>query len=129
MFMDNILLIEDSPSQAKHLQLLLQQLGYAVRLASDGKEGWCTACTTHPTLILLDMNLPTLNGLQVLARLKRDTKTANIPVVILSDSDSIVQVEKAIELGASDYLFKGDCLRWDASTQLANAITQVLHAA
>jgi DNA-binding response OmpR family regulator len=127
MFMDNILLIEDSPSQAIRLQLILQQLGYEVRLASDGKEGWCTACSTHPTLILLDMNLPSLNGLQVLARLKRDAKTADIPVVILSDSDNILQVEKAIELGASDYLFKGDCLRWDASTQLSSAITQVLN--
>ncbi len=121
-----ILLIEDSPSQAIHLKLLLQSIGYTVRLASDGRQGWREACTDHPSLILLDMNLPILNGLQVLSRLKRDVKTAGIPVVILSDAESILQVEQALELGASDYLFKSDFLRWDSGEQLSGAIDQVL---
>lgn len=124
---NDILLIEDSPSQAVHLRIILEQLGYVVRLAIDGRTGWLEACHQHPLLILLDMNLPSMNGLQVLARLKRDQSTSTIPVVILSDTENIVQVEEALNLGASDYLFKGDCLRYHASEQINNSINQVLH--
>jgi CheY-like chemotaxis protein len=104
----DILLIEDSVSQALQLQLLLQRAGYRVTLASDGLVGWRTACAQLPRLILLDVDLPGLDGFQVLARLKRDPATANIPVVMLTHREHIDHVERAIALGASDYLFKDD---------------------
>lgn len=122
----SILLIEDSPTQAIRLCHLLQCLGYEVHVANDGRIGWNQACDEHPTLILLDINLPTMNGLQVLARLKCNRTTADIPVVMLSSSDSVFYVEQALELGAQDYLFKGDCMRWDAATFIGSALDQVL---
>jgi CheY-like chemotaxis protein len=124
---NNILLIEDSPSQATLFSCLLKSTGYRVRLASDGREGLRQAYEEQPALILLDMNLPSMNGLQVLARLRRSRCTASLPVVILSDYDNAVKVEQAIELGANDYLFKGDYLQYDAANRLHNAIEQVLH--
>ncbi len=104
----DILLIEDSPSQALNFQLILQRAGYRVETAVDGAEGWRQACAHHPRLILLDIDLPSLDGFQVLARLKRGRATAAIPVIMLTHRDHISNVNRAIELGASDYLFKDD---------------------
>jgi DNA-binding response OmpR family regulator len=124
-----IMLIEDSPSQALQLRLLLQQFSnYEVRVISDGVEGWRQACAEHPLLILLDINLPSLDGFQILSRLKRNRNTVDIPVIMLTTSDSVSDVERAIALGASDYLFKDDCLfkSKEAKEQLQSAIDQFM---
>jgi DNA-binding response OmpR family regulator len=104
----DILLIEDSASQALQLQLILQRAGYSVAVAADGAAGWQVACDTQPRLILLDVELPSLDGFQVLSRLKRGRTTANIPVIMLTNRDHISSVERAIELGVDDYLPKQD---------------------
>jgi CheY-like chemotaxis protein len=106
----SILLIEDSFSQALRVQLLLQRQGYHVRIASDGAEGWQKACRELPDLILLDVNLPTLDGFQVLTRLKFSRATAHIPVVMLARCQYVGTIERALALGAAGYLFKDDCL-------------------
>lgn len=121
-----ILLIEDSPSQALRFWLLLVHAGYDVHIVGDGREGWKKACEEKPCLILLDLYLPGMNGLQVLSRLKHDRTTANIPVIVLSNDDSVAQVEQAIALGATDYLFKADYMQTNAGSQLQNAINQIL---
>ncbi len=122
----NILLIEDSTSQALLFQRLLQRGGYHVMLSTDGGDGLTQACTLQPGLILLDVNLPVMNGLQVLARLKRYHPTADIPVVMLSDCDTFNEVEQAITLGANGYLFKKDYLLFDGVKRFLSAILQVL---
>jgi DNA-binding response OmpR family regulator len=104
----DILLIEDSPSQALQLQLMLQRAGYRVAVAADGVSGWQLACEQLPRLILLDVELPLLDGFQVLSRLKRGQATAGIPVIMLTNRDHISSVERAIELGVDDYLPKQD---------------------
>lgn len=123
----NILLVEDSPTQAIRFKALLTAMGYQVLLASDGREGLCKAYAQHPALILLDFNLPSLSGLQLLSRLKRDRTTANIPIIMLSDNDHALQVEEALQLGAQDYLFKADYMQHNAQHHLYDAIEQVLH--
>lgn len=125
-----IMLIEDSPSQALQLQLMIQRFsGYPVQVFSDGAEGWRYACIHHPCLILLDVNLPSLDGFQILSRLKRNRATSAIPVIMLTTCDRISDVERAIALGADDYLFKDDCLfkSKEASNQLFSSIEQFLH--
>lgn len=104
----DILLIEDSQSQALQLQLILQRAGYRVAIATDGAAGWRVACDQLPRLILLDLELPTLDGFQVLSRLKRGRATAAIPVIMLTNRDHVSSVERAIELGVDDYLPKQD---------------------
>jgi DNA-binding response OmpR family regulator len=104
----DILLIEDSPTQALQLQLMLQRAGYRVVVAADGAVGWQVACEQRPRLILLDVELPLLDGFQVLSRLKRGRATADIPVIMLTNRDHISSVERAIELGVDDYLPKQD---------------------
>ena len=106
----DILLIEDSASQALRFRLMLERSGYRVRVATDGSAGWRLASQHQPRLILLDVDLPSLNGFQVLARLKRGRDTAAIPVIMLTAREHVSNVERAIELGADDYLPKEDAL-------------------
>ncbi len=106
-----VLVIEDSYSQALQIKLVLQRAGYDVQVAQDGLSGWRQACSCLPDLVLLDVNLPEMDGFQVLAALKRQTETAHIPVVMLTSEDRVPDVERAVALGADGYLFKADCLR------------------
>ncbi|WP_322821960.1 response regulator [Chloroflexus sp.] len=117
----DILLIEDSPSQALNFRLMLERAGYQVQVAPDGLTGWRTACTQSPRMILLDIDLPALDGFQVLSRLKRDQQTKKIPVVMLTHRDRIDSVQRALDLGADDYLFKDD-----VPYELLNVVSQVL---
>jgi DNA-binding NarL/FixJ family response regulator len=78
-------------------------------------------------LIILDVNLPTLDGFQVLTRLKFDRATAQIPVIMLARCDYAGTVERAIALGAAAYLFKDDCLgREDGASYLCAAVSEFL---
>ncbi|MEN9935679.1 MAG: hypothetical protein RLZZ387_2258 [Chloroflexota bacterium] len=106
----DILLVEDSPTQALQFQLLLQRAGYRVLIARDGAEGLRKASDSTARVILLDIDLPKLDGFQVLARLKRGRATAAIPVIMLTSREHISNVERALELGAADYLPKEDAL-------------------
>lgn len=120
----DILLIEDSLSQAVRFQLMLQRAGYTVEVVPDGAAGWRRACADHPRAILLDIDLPGLDGFQVLGRLKRDRRTAQIPVVMLTHRDNVASVQRAIDLGADDYLFKDD-----APYELCTTVAQALENA
>ncbi|MFL5803251.1 MAG: PleD family two-component system response regulator [Roseiflexaceae bacterium] len=115
------MLIEDSPSQALQLRLLLERSGYRVVVVGDGAAGWRAAVDHPPRLILLDVELPTLNGFQILLRLKRDRVTAAIPVVMLTSTEHISAVLRALNLGAADYLPKPD-----AAQQLCAVVEQLL---
>jgi DNA-binding response OmpR family regulator len=117
----DILLVEDSPSQALQFQLVLQRAGFLVRVVIDGAEGWRVACEDLPKLILLDIDLPTLDGFQILGRLKRDRITTHIPVLMLTNREHISNVERALSLGVDNYLFKDD-----AAEQLCAAVMQML---
>jgi DNA-binding response OmpR family regulator len=117
----DILLIEDSPSQALRTKLILQQAGYNVQVAPDGLQGWRHARLHAPRLVLLDVDLPKLNGFQVLNNLKQNRVTRTIPVVMLTDHDRLNDVEQALELGADDYLPKQDALE-----QLCAVVHQIL---
>jgi len=119
----DILLIEDSPSQARYFQLLLARAGYHVQIAVDGTTGWRHAHTCSPRLILLDVDLPIIDGFTLLSRFKHDPATTDIPVVMLTQREHISHVQRAIDLGASDYVFKDD-----ASHQLCSVVQQLLPA-
>jgi DNA-binding response OmpR family regulator len=112
----DVLLIEDSASQALRFKLILERAGYHVRIATDGSAGWRMACTDHPRLILLDVDLPSMNGFQVLTRLKRGSATATIPVIMLTHREHVSNVERALDLGAEDYLPKQDALQQICTT-------------
>jgi CheY-like chemotaxis protein len=106
----SVLIIEDSRSQSLYLKLLLERAGYQVSLARDGAEGWHMACDIHPHLIVLDINLPGVDGFRVLSLLKHAASTQSIPVVMITSLDRMTDLDQALALGADGYLIKEDCI-------------------
>jgi len=106
--MKKILFIEDEFSLQKTLGEFLRKNGYEVVSALDGETGLRVAKEKLPDLILLDLILPRKHGLDVLKELKSNKKTKDIPVIILTNLESLEDVQKAIELGATTYLVKAN---------------------
>jgi CheY-like chemotaxis protein len=101
-----ILVIEDSPTQALHVQNLLTREGVTVALATDGLQGISMARELGPDLILLDMQLPSMNGLQVCEVLKHKRETQNIPVIMLTRHDDPQMITQGLQSGIVDYIPK-----------------------
>jgi DNA-binding response OmpR family regulator len=101
-----ILFIEDESALQKTFGDLMEVKGYKMFSALDGELGINLAQTEKPDLILLDLVLPKIHGLDVLKKLKEVPATKNIPVIILTNLEGIGEVEKALELGATTYLVK-----------------------
>jgi len=101
-----ILFIEDESSLQKTFGDMFAHEGYEMFSALDGQTGLRLAKDKKPDLILLDLILPVLRGLDVLKSLKEDPATKEIPVIILTNLEDMENVEKALSLGAMTYLVK-----------------------
>jgi CheY-like chemotaxis protein len=101
-----ILLIEDDQFLRRASEIGLKKRGFDVITAADGEEGLQQARSGSPELILLDMLMPKLNGTETLVALKKDERTRDIPVVILSNSSIDANIQRAKDLGAIGYLVK-----------------------
>ena len=84
----------------------MKKQGFAASTAEDGGVGIQQALAVSPDIILLDMLMPGLSGLETLKILKSDDRTRNIPVVILSNSSVEADIQKAKDLGSAGYLVK-----------------------
>lgn len=104
--MKKILFIEDEQAIQKTFGEFLAEAGYKVISALDGELGLNLAEKEKPDLILLDLVLPKVHGLEVLSGLKKNEETKDIPVIILTNIEEAKDVEKALELGATAYLVK-----------------------
>lgn len=101
-----ILLVEDDSFLAGMYQAKLSLEGFVVEMAADGEQGLKIAKEENPDLILLDIILPKLSGFEVLKKIKKDEKTRNIPVILLTNLGQRDDVSKGLALGAKDYLIK-----------------------
>lgn len=101
-----VLLIEDSPTQAEEIASQISHYGIDVMVANDGLQGLRLVDSNRPDLILLDVNLPKMDGYQVCHRLKRDPDTKSIPVVMLTVASGSDDTLKGLEAGADDYIPK-----------------------
>jgi CheY-like chemotaxis protein len=101
-----ILVVEDSTTQALHLRTLLEQKGLDVIWARDGAEGVQLALQQGPDLIVLDVQMPEMNGFEVCQRLKEANETADIPVIMFTRYDDAQSVLSGLERGAIDYIPK-----------------------
>ncbi|AUI67477.1 hybrid sensor histidine kinase/response regulator [Beggiatoa leptomitoformis] len=102
----NILLVEDNIITAQGLCDYLENIGYNVTLAETGTQALQWAQTQAPHLILLDIQLPELDGLSVTQQIRANVKTAHIPIVILTAMAMPGDREKCLAIGATDYLSK-----------------------
>ena len=106
--MAKILFIEDETALQRTLSAVMEQAGHIVTNAYDGENGLELAQEAVPDLILLDLILPKMDGFSVLEKLKSDEKTKDIPVIVLTNLESVDDVEKVIGLGATTYLVKAN---------------------
>ena len=103
-----ILVIEDDRSLQNALVEIITQEGFASESALEGEEGLAKIRTFAPDLILLDIILPKKDGFEVLAEIKKDEAMKNIPVLILTNLEEVDNVQKALDLGATNYMVKSD---------------------
>lgn len=117
-----VLMVEDHPDIAELYQLKLQLDGYRVALALDGVLGLQLARSLTPDLILLDLHLPRLDGLQMLSALREQEATRDLPVVVCTEDDNPQLVRESRRLGVDAYLVKAHML----PSRLSQTIADVL---
>jgi CheY-like chemotaxis protein len=101
-----VLVVEDDRFLRRACEASLRQLD--VITAADGEEGLSLAQSEHPALVLLDLLMPKMSGLEVLRAMKADDKMRGIPVLVLSNSSRQQDVDEIMRLGAIGYLVKAD---------------------
>lgn len=104
--MAKILLIEDDEILSRVLREELVDGGFKVESAMDGDEGEKKVKSEKPDLVLLDLILPKKHGFEVLAAIKKELETKDIPVIILTMLGSDDDIKKGLKLGANDYIVK-----------------------
>ncbi len=102
----DILLIDDTPDNLRLLTSVLSEQGYKVRSVINGAMGLMGATAAPPDLILLDINMPDMDGYEVCRRLKSQAATAEIPVIFVSAVDEALDKVKAFSVGGVDYITK-----------------------
>jgi CheY-like chemotaxis protein len=123
----SILLVDDSKFLRRANELALIKAGYSVFSAGDGEEGLRVAREKTPDLIILDMMLPKLSGLQLLEALKKDAATQHIPVIVLSSLPQKNE-QKLKQCGAAAYFEKASLGVENGSTGLIRAVESVLRS-
>ncbi|MFB2839004.1 adenylate/guanylate cyclase domain-containing protein [Floridanema evergladense] len=102
----NILIVDDTPDNLRLLSTMLAGQGYYVRKAINGQMALKAAEMSPPDLILLDVNMPLMNGYEVCQALKANPITSKIPVIFISALDQVIDKIKAFEVGGVDYITK-----------------------
>jgi DNA-binding response OmpR family regulator len=101
--MATILVVDDEPKIARLLRDYLERAGFGVSIAHDGREALMRARTERPDLVILDLGLPALDGLDVTRQLRRD---GDLPILMLTARDDEADRVAGLELGADDYVTK-----------------------
>ncbi|SPE61242.1 Alkaline phosphatase synthesis transcriptional regulatory protein PhoP [Verrucomicrobia bacterium] len=101
-----ILVVDDEPEAVELVEFNLKQAGYDVATAPDGAEALKKAHALTPNLIILDLMLPELDGLEVCKMLRRDPATSSVPVIMLTAKAAEIDRVLGLELGADDYITK-----------------------
>ena len=104
--MARILVVDDSPDVRLALATILEDAGHDVVEAEDGDQVFDLAVSESPNLVLLDVMMPNLDGIETCRRLKSNPETADIPVLMITSSDTPATVARAFEAGCDDFMTK-----------------------
>jgi two-component system chemotaxis response regulator CheY len=111
--MKKVMVVDDSPSVRQQVGMALTQAGYGVVEAVDGQDGLGKAATSGVSLVICDINMPRMNGLEMVEKMKADPKTSALPVVMLTSEGQPALMERAKKAGAKGWIikpFKADLL-------------------
>jgi len=106
--MSKVLIVEDDPFLLKMYKKKFEVDGFEVLTATDGEQGLAKMKSAMPDLVLMDIMMPKLNGLEAIGRAKADPAIAKIPVIVLTNLSSTTDAEAATKKGAIGYLIKSD---------------------
>jgi DNA-binding response OmpR family regulator len=123
--MPRILIIEDNQLLANTYRSAFSQAGFTVDVAGDGHAGIAAALAAPPEIILLDLMLPKLSGLEVLRRLRADARLALVPVLVLSNAYTRQRMQELWDAGATQVLLKAN----SSPKRLLESVRQSLDAA
>ena len=101
-----VLVIDDDPVILQLLQVNFELEGFRVLVASDGEEGLRKAREYHPDVIISDIMMPRVDGLELLNELKNDVETQDLPVILLSAKAQKSEIQQGLDMGADDYVTK-----------------------
>lgn len=121
--MAKLLIVEDDPFLSKMYSKKFQIAGYQVELAHDGADALAKVSSFSPDLILMDILMPKMNGIEVLEKIKADPKLKKIPVVMLTNLSTTDDAETALKKGAAKYIVKSEV----TPSQIVKAVIEVLH--
>lgn len=102
----NVLVVDDDPDIRELVAFKLEQLGHTVMTENDGESGLAAALANIPDLILLDVMMPKLTGIEVCQRLRDDASTNGVPVILITAKAQEMDVERGFAAGADDYIVK-----------------------
>jgi two-component system sensor histidine kinase/response regulator len=102
----DIFLVDDNPNNLTLLYGILRNAGYQVRAANNGRRALETVTAYPPELIMLDINMPEMNGYEVCEKLKSNASTQDIPVIFISALDDVFDKVRAFQVGGIDYVPK-----------------------
>lgn len=118
-----ILIVEDDEFLLSMYSTKFEIEGYEVVMASDGEMGVEKAQKEKPGIILLDIMLPNMDGFDVLRKLKSNSETSSIPVILLTNLSQKQDVEQGLSLGADDYLVKAHFMPSEVVDKINRLIT------
>ena len=108
-----VLIIEDDEDVAKILSLLVKSLDADVLVADDGMTGFQMARDEEPDLVLVDIHLPGMNGLEVIRSIRATPKLAGLPLVVITGNSTVEYIKETAKMGADDFLVKANVLAGD----------------
>jgi DNA-binding response OmpR family regulator len=101
-----VLIADDEPITRMLVRLLLERENFEVLEASNGKQAVDIATRERPDLMIVDLNMPEMDGYEAIATLRRDITMATLPIVVLTSQEGPVVERRVLELGADDYIIK-----------------------
>ena len=101
-----VLIVDDDPSVLRMMEYVFDRADYEVHLATNGPEALSKVNETKPDLIILDVMMPDVNGLEVCQRLRAEPASAHLPIIMLSAKDQLEDKVNGFEAGADDYVAK-----------------------
>jgi two-component system sensor histidine kinase and response regulator WspE len=117
-----VLVVDDSLTIRELERKLLDSRGYAVDVAVDGMDGWNTVRTGHYDLVVTDVDMPRLDGIELVTMIRKDSRLKSLPVIIVSYKDRQEDRQRGLEAGADHYLTKGSF----HDETLANAVADLI---
>jgi CheY-like chemotaxis protein len=123
--MTKVLIVEDEPLVAKLYEKALSEYGFKVIIAQGGKEGVEKSIEEKPDMILMDIMMPIMDGIEALEKIKNDPETKDIPVVMLTNLSEVEQSEEALKKGAYDYLVKKDARPMELGKMIEDTLQEI----